>query len=134
MANRLDVVPVRARNEGRVVVFVVLRAKTRRTIVFASRLKSGAVEILDLLAVLGREGQMEMRCLFLHSANAQRGLTIRAAKLDAERSLRDNSYTQRFERLDEEIPSCRVVADSKYDVIKHESLEVCGLHEAGRLS
>ncbi|MNH45420.1 hypothetical protein D3C79_1078570 [compost metagenome] len=43
---------------------MVARAQTRRTVVFATRCQSGAVESVDLLAALGREGQVKM-CRFL---------------------------------------------------------------------
>jgi hypothetical protein len=71
MANHFDVVPVRTDDERGIVVRVVLRAQTRRTIVFAPRLKSRAVEILDLPAILGREGQVKMRRFLLDAADAQ---------------------------------------------------------------
>jgi hypothetical protein len=83
MANRFDVVPIWTNDESCVVVRVVLRTQTRRAIVFAARLKSRTVEIFNLPTILGREGQVEMRRLFLDSADAQRGLAVRAAKLDA---------------------------------------------------
>jgi len=71
MANNFEVVPVRTNDESCIIVRVVLRAQTRRTIVFAPRLKSRAVEIFDLPAILGREGQVEMRRFLLDSADAQ---------------------------------------------------------------
>src|SRR5713226_2170486 len=61
VANHLDVVPVRTNDESCVVVRVVVRAQTRLTIVFATRLQSGAIESFDLLAILGRERQVKMR-------------------------------------------------------------------------
>ncbi len=51
MADRFDIVPV--------------RAQTRRTIVFATRLHSRAIESFDLLAILGRERQVKTRRLLL---------------------------------------------------------------------
>ena len=71
MENRFDVVTVRANDERSIVVAVILRAQTRRTVVFASCVKCGAIEGFDLLAILGREGQVEMRCLLLNSTDAQ---------------------------------------------------------------
>jgi len=120
MANHFDVVPVRTNDESSVVVRVVLQAQTRRTIVFATRRQSRAVEIFDLPAVLGREGQVEMRRLLLDSADAQRRLAFWATKLGTERPLRDNSYAERFECLEEERLARFIVADSEYNVIKHE--------------
>ena len=131
MANHFDVVPVRTNDESRIVVRVVLRAQTRRTIAFTPRLKSCAVEVFDLSATLGRESQVEMRRLLLDSTDAQRRFAAWATKLDAELPLCDNSYAERFECLEEKRLAHCVVADSKYDVIKHELLESCvGLHEA----
>src|SRR5438093_12882213 len=60
VANHFDVVPVRTNDESCIVVRVVFRAQTRRTIVFATRLQSRAIESFDLLAILGRERQV--RC------------------------------------------------------------------------
>ena len=48
VANDFDVVPVRANDESCIVVGVVVRAQTRRTIVFATRLQSRAMESFDL--------------------------------------------------------------------------------------
>ena len=59
VANHFDVVPVRANDESRIVVRVVLWAQARRTIVFATRLQSRAIESFDLLAILGRERQVK---------------------------------------------------------------------------
>ena len=61
VANHFDVVPVRTNDESCIVVRVVVRAQTRRTIVFATRLQSRAIEGFDLLAILGRERQVKMR-------------------------------------------------------------------------
>ena len=61
VANHFDVVPVRTNDESCVVVRVVVRAQTRRTIVFATRLQSRAIESFDLLAILGRERQVRWR-------------------------------------------------------------------------
>jgi hypothetical protein len=47
VANRFDVVPVRTNHKRRIVVRVVARAQTRRTIVFAARLQSPAIESFD---------------------------------------------------------------------------------------
>jgi hypothetical protein len=71
LANRFDVVPVRANDESCVVVRVVVRAQTRRTIVFAARLQSRTIEGFDLLAILGRERQVKMRRPFLGLVQAQ---------------------------------------------------------------
>ena len=71
VANRFDVVPVRTNDESGIVVDVVLRAQTRRTIVFATRLQSRAIESVDLLAILGRERQVKMRRLLLGVVQAQ---------------------------------------------------------------
>jgi hypothetical protein len=71
VANHFDVVPVRTNYEGGIVVRVVVRAQTRRTIVFATRLQSRAMESFDLLAILGRERQVKMRRLLLGLVYAQ---------------------------------------------------------------
>ena len=71
VANHFDVVPVRTDDESCVVVRVVLRAQTRRTIVFATRLQSRVIESFDLLAMLVRERQVKMRRLLLGLVQAQ---------------------------------------------------------------
>lgn len=71
VADHFDVVPVRANDKSRIVVRVVVRAQTRRTIVFSTRLQSRAIESFDLLAVLGRERQVKMRRLLLGLVQAQ---------------------------------------------------------------
>ena len=71
VANHFDVVPVGTNNESGAVVRVVVRAQFRRTIVFATRLHSRAIESVDLLAILGRERQVKMRRLLLSLVQAQ---------------------------------------------------------------
>ena len=71
VANHFDVVPVRANDESCIVVRVVLRAPTRCTIVFATRLHSRAIESFDLLAILGGERQVKRRRLLLCLVQAQ---------------------------------------------------------------
>src|SRR6476620_5490488 len=44
VANQFDVVPVRTNDKSCIVVRVVVRAQTRRSIVFAARLQSRAIE------------------------------------------------------------------------------------------
>jgi hypothetical protein len=48
-----------------------VRAQTGRTIVFATRLQSRAMESIDLLAILGPERQVKMSSLLPGSADAQ---------------------------------------------------------------
>src|SRR5262249_23263648 len=71
VANHFDVVPVRTKGESCIVVRVVLRAQTRRTIVFAPRLHSRAIESVNLVAILGLERQVKMRRLFCGLVQAQ---------------------------------------------------------------
>ena len=71
MANRLNVVPVRANDKGRVVVRMVLGPQTRRTIVFAPCRQSRAIKRFHLLAILGRERQVKMRRPLLGLVQAQ---------------------------------------------------------------
>jgi len=71
MANHLDIVPVRSNDKSRIVVRVILRAQTRRTIVLATRRESRAIKSLDLLAILGRKRQVKMRRLLPGLIQAQ---------------------------------------------------------------
>src|SRR5215469_633580 len=71
VANRFDVVAVRTNDESRIVVSVVVRAQTRRTIVSATRLQSRAIESIYLLVILGDERQVKMCRLLLGLVQAQ---------------------------------------------------------------
>ena len=71
VANHFDVVPVRTNDESCIVVRVVVRAQTRRAIVFATRLQSRAIEGFDLLAILGLEREVKMRRLLVGLVQAQ---------------------------------------------------------------
>ena len=71
VANYFDVVPVRTNDESCIVIRMVVRAQTRRTIVFATRLQSRAIESFDLLAILGRKCQVKRRRLLLGLEHAQ---------------------------------------------------------------
>lgn len=71
VANHFDIVPVGANDESCIVVRVVVRAQTGRTVVFATGLQSRAIESFDLLAIVGRERQMKMRRLLLGLVQAQ---------------------------------------------------------------
>src|SRR5689334_2885636 len=76
VTNHFDVVPVRANDKSRIVIRVVMRTQARCTIVFATRLQSGAIESVDLLPILGRERQVKMRRLLVSLIQAQRSLTF----------------------------------------------------------
>ncbi len=60
VAHHFDVVPVRTNYKRCIVIRVILRAQSRRTIVLTTGLQSQAIESFDLLAILGREGQVKM--------------------------------------------------------------------------
>ena len=45
VADHFDVVPIRTNDESRIIVGVVARAQTRRTIVFATRFQSRAIAL-----------------------------------------------------------------------------------------
>src|SRR5579863_4227400 len=93
VANRFNVMPVRTDDESCIVVRVVARTQTRRTIVVGTRLQSRAIESLDLLAILGHERQVKMRRLLFGLIQTQRNLPLWLAKLDTvRRPLSDNSY------------------------------------------
>jgi hypothetical protein len=87
----------------------------------ATRCQSRAIEGFDLPAILGRERQMKMRRLLLGLEEAQGSLALRA-ELDTVRwrPFRDNRYAERLERLEEERFAGCIVADSEFDVVKHE--------------
>src|SRR3546814_18243023 len=112
VANNVDVVPFRTNDESCIVVRVVVRAQTGRTIVLATRLQSRAIESFDLLPALGRERQVKMRRLLLGLEQAQRRFAI-WAELDTQRPLQDDSYAERFECFEEERLARCIVADSE---------------------
>ena len=115
MADHFDVVPVRTNDEGCIVARMVMRAQTRRTIVFTTCLQSCAIESFDLPTILSRERQVKVRRPLLGLVKAQRSLTL-WGKLDTvrRRPLRDNSYAERFECLEEERFARCKVADSNF--------------------
>jgi hypothetical protein len=121
VANNFDVVPVRSNDESRIVVRVVVRAQARGTVVFATRLQGCTIESVDLLAIFGRERQVKMRRLFVGLEQAQGSLTP-WTKLDTVRRkpLRDNSYPERFECLEDERFARLIVTDAEFDVVKHD--------------
>src|SRR5262249_17978278 len=71
VAHYLDVVAVRSTRANCIVLWLVVRAKTRGTIVFATRRHSRAIESFDLLAILGHERQVKMRRCLLGLVQAQ---------------------------------------------------------------
>ena len=95
VANRFDVVPIWTDDESCIVVGVVVRAQTRRTIVFATCLQSRAIEGFDLLAILGRECQVKMRRLLHGLEHAQGSLTV-CTKLDTVRRLALRAWVYRL--------------------------------------
>ena len=78
MADRFDVVPVGPDDEGAVVVRVVVRAKARGAVVFAAGVQSGAVEVLDLLAAVSREANVQRRRLRRGLEQPERRFALRA--------------------------------------------------------
>lgn len=123
MAHRLDVVPIWADDKGRIVVRVVLRPKTWRSVVFASSLECCEIESFDLASSLCGESQVEVGRLSLGSSNAEGRVAVRSAEFNAERPLRDYCYAKRRKRLEEEGLRFVIVADTEYDVIEHLGLE-----------
>ena len=71
VANRFDVVPVRTDHKSCIVVRVIARPQTGRTIVFATCLQSRMIERVDLLAILGDERQVKMCRLIFGLVQAQ---------------------------------------------------------------
>ena len=121
VANRLDVVPVGANDEGCIVIRVVVWARTRRTIVLATRRECRAIERVDLLAILGRKRQVKMSRLLLGLVQAQRNLAFGLTQLNTGWwPLRHHGDAERFECLEEERFARCIVADSECDVVKHE--------------
>jgi hypothetical protein len=71
VTNGFDVVSIRTYDESCVVVRVVFRTQTSRTIVFATRLHRRAIEGFDLPAILGRKRQVKRRWLLVGLVDAQ---------------------------------------------------------------
>ncbi len=65
VANHFDVVPIWTKHKSCIVVCVVVRAQSRRAIVFATRLQGQAIESFHLLAILSRKRQVKMCRLLL---------------------------------------------------------------------
>src|SRR6185503_19822021 len=118
VANGFDVVPVGADHEGRVVVGVVLRTNARRTVVAGTCLQGRAIERFDLLPSPGGERHVKTGGLLMGLEKAERSLVL-AGQLDAERTLLDDGYAERCERLDEEGLARLVIAHADYDMVEH---------------
>src|SRR6185437_11069950 len=118
VADDFDVVSVRPDDESRVISPAVVRAQAGRTVVRGARFQRRAMECLDLLAIFGDERQVKMRRFLRRLEQAQRRFSVRA-EFDPERPLRDDGHADRLECLEEEGLARSVVADSKYDVVKH---------------
>lgn len=120
VADRLDIVSVRADDEGGVVVGVVARAQARRAVVLPAGGKGRLVEGIHLLAGRGREGDMQVCRLLLRLEQAEGDGVVRA-QLDAigRRAFPDDHDTKRRKRLKEEGLACGKVADTELDVIEH---------------
>ncbi len=58
MAHDLDVMPVGIEQKGPVVVFVIVRARARGTVVFSARRESRLIERIDLSVSIGPEGEV----------------------------------------------------------------------------
>src|ERR1043165_3396984 len=131
VANHFDVVPVRTDDERCVVLPLVLRAQARCTIVFATRLERCTIERFDLLAILGLERNVEMRRLLFGLEQAQGSVGPWRRQLDTvgRGPLSEHNDAERFECLEEERLASCVVADSKFDVVKHELFH-CSLSAA----
>src|SRR5262249_10298942 len=63
IANHFDVVPVGTNDESRIVVRVIVRTQASRRLALGTRSQRGAMESVDLPAVLGGERQVQMRRL-----------------------------------------------------------------------
>lgn len=126
VADRFDIVPIRTYDKCGEIVGVVLRPWAGRAVVFASRFKRSAIEGSNLLTTVRGERQVEVRRLFLESANAKRCRTVRPAQFQAKRSFRDHCHTERCKSPDEEGLALFIVADSEDYVIKHAGRGVGG--------
>src|SRR5262249_22662683 len=58
MANGLDVVAVGVEPKGTVIIGVIVRPQSRRTVVFAASLERRCVEGVNGIAILGHEGEV----------------------------------------------------------------------------
>ncbi len=78
---------------------MVVRAQTRRPVVFTTRLQGRTIEGIDLLSILGSECQMKMRRPLCRFVQANGSVTLWAAQFDAVRwqPFRDNSNAERSE-------------------------------------
>jgi len=75
-----------------------------------------------LPAIPGDERQVKTRRSLLGLVQAQRFLAVLLAKLGTvrRRPLRDNTYAERFERLQEKRFARCIVADAEFDVVEHQ--------------
>jgi len=119
MAHSLDIMPIRIKDEGTIVIGMVLRAKTRRAMVRAARRQRRRMKPIYSGAVRRREGDVHtgQRCApqpepeerLLPIAIAREGLALPAHKGDAERR----------QRCIIESPRPREIRDADGHVVEH---------------
>lgn len=58
IVHRFDIVPIRIQNEASVVIFSVLRARSRSAVIYSSGEKGGLIELINLFFIWCTEGNM----------------------------------------------------------------------------
>ena len=121
MADHFDVVSVGVKNKGCIVPPTVLRTQSGRSVVLPARAKSGAMERVDLMSVLGDECNVQMRGLLFRLVQAQGARARWLTKFSTIwRPIRDDSHSNWFERLQVEGSAQRKVAYAEFYMVKHE--------------
>ncbi|OGP00075.1 MAG: hypothetical protein A2Z93_00760 [Curvibacter sp. GWA2_64_110] len=121
MTDCFDVVTVRSNDEGAIVIGMVMRTKTRCTVVFAAGLQCCAIEVPDLLAILGRERDVQRRRFFGSLEQPKRRLALRP-HAETVFAFHDDPYPERLERLQKERLACGVVGNAKSKMVEHGNL------------
>jgi hypothetical protein len=124
MANSLDIVPVGIEDVRAVVVLVVLGAKARFAVVDAAGGEGGAVEVVDLLAVLGAKGDVDPWLGGRADADVEIGFErVRPAEGKAtaefDGSVRELLVAERSESLVVEVAALREITDVNGEVVDH---------------
>jgi len=135
VANRLDIVAIRIKDERAVIIRVILGTQSRRPIIKPASRQRGAVERVDCTAVITSEGDMNRRaaaashfCRFCMRTGADRLALLDPEVRDepspepgAGRDFHRKRIAQRCQRRFIELPAALVIRGANTDVVNHSA-------------
>jgi len=118
VAHGFDIVTIRTNDKGAVVVRVVLRPQTRRTVVAAARGNGVSIEVVDLTPGLCGKREVQRSALHRAGAEPERRFVV-SSQPDGVRNLHYDSDAERGERFDEECLARFEITGADSNVIEH---------------